>query len=183
MALRTISSGASHATAQSPVVRTHPSSGSDCDGLGENRPRLEPTFEDAREWRSSSLPRDEERPSGIRFGALVHAVLATVPLDADVGVVQRLAASQSEPSARPTKKRPPRRESQQTCSRIQSFAARERLDGASVPPRSARHVSSACRFVNRGDRRSLPSEKVIDGPSLISKRTRSCAVPRTTGFR
>jgi ATP-dependent helicase/nuclease subunit A len=40
------------------------------------------------------LPRDEARPTGIRFGALVHAVLATVPLDADADVVQQLAASQ-----------------------------------------------------------------------------------------
>jgi len=31
------------------------------------------------------------RPSGARFGALVHAVLASVPLDSDLNVIQRLA--------------------------------------------------------------------------------------------
>jgi ATP-dependent exoDNAse (exonuclease V) beta subunit len=37
------------------------------------------------------LPRAAKRPSGRRFGALVHAVLASVPLDSDLGVIQRLA--------------------------------------------------------------------------------------------
>jgi ATP-dependent exoDNAse (exonuclease V) beta subunit len=37
------------------------------------------------------LPRAANRPSGPRFGALVHAVLASVPLDGDLGTVQRLA--------------------------------------------------------------------------------------------
>jgi ATP-dependent exoDNAse (exonuclease V) beta subunit len=37
------------------------------------------------------LPRAENRPSGARFGALVHAVLASVPLDGDLSVAQRLA--------------------------------------------------------------------------------------------
>jgi ATP-dependent helicase/nuclease subunit A len=37
------------------------------------------------------LPRAANRPSGRRFGALVHAVLATVPLDGDLSVIQRLA--------------------------------------------------------------------------------------------
>ena len=36
------------------------------------------------------VPRDIDRPSGIRFGALVHAVLGTVPLDANAGVIQRV---------------------------------------------------------------------------------------------
>jgi ATP-dependent helicase/nuclease subunit A len=37
------------------------------------------------------LPRPANRPSGRRFGTLVHAVLASVPLDADVNIIQRLA--------------------------------------------------------------------------------------------
>jgi ATP-dependent exoDNAse (exonuclease V) beta subunit len=37
------------------------------------------------------LPRAAHRPSGPRFGALVHAVLASVPLDGDGNAVQRLA--------------------------------------------------------------------------------------------
>jgi ATP-dependent exoDNAse (exonuclease V) beta subunit len=41
------------------------------------------------------LPRDEGRPSGIRFGALVHAVLATCPLDAGLSAIQDLVASQA----------------------------------------------------------------------------------------
>jgi ATP-dependent exoDNAse (exonuclease V) beta subunit len=37
------------------------------------------------------LLRAAKRPSGARFGALVHAVLASVPLDGDRSVIQRLA--------------------------------------------------------------------------------------------
>jgi ATP-dependent exoDNAse (exonuclease V) beta subunit len=37
------------------------------------------------------LPRAANRPSGPRFGALVHAVLASVPLDGDRSAIQRLA--------------------------------------------------------------------------------------------
>jgi ATP-dependent helicase/nuclease subunit A len=37
------------------------------------------------------LPRADNRPSGRRFGTLVHAVLASVPLDGDANIVQRLA--------------------------------------------------------------------------------------------
>ena len=39
------------------------------------------------------IPRDEGRPTGIRFGTLVHAVLATVPLEADAAVIEGLVAS------------------------------------------------------------------------------------------
>ena len=38
------------------------------------------------------LPRAANRPAGPRFGALVHAVLASVPLDGDLKVIRRLAA-------------------------------------------------------------------------------------------
>ena len=37
------------------------------------------------------LPRAANRPSGRRFGALVHAVLASVPLDGDLAAIQRVA--------------------------------------------------------------------------------------------
>jgi ATP-dependent exoDNAse (exonuclease V) beta subunit len=37
------------------------------------------------------LPRAAKRPAGARFGALVHAVLASVPLDGDLDVIQCLA--------------------------------------------------------------------------------------------
>ncbi|HEY7317448.1 MAG TPA: UvrD-helicase domain-containing protein [Candidatus Binatia bacterium] len=38
------------------------------------------------------LPRAAHRPSGPRFGTLVHAVLASAPLDGDRNAIQRLAA-------------------------------------------------------------------------------------------
>jgi ATP-dependent exoDNAse (exonuclease V) beta subunit len=38
------------------------------------------------------LPRDPERPASARFGALVHATLAAVPLDANTGQAQQIAA-------------------------------------------------------------------------------------------
>jgi ATP-dependent helicase/nuclease subunit A len=40
------------------------------------------------------LPREPNRPSGRRFGALVHAVLGSVPLDGDADVIQRVTALQ-----------------------------------------------------------------------------------------
>jgi ATP-dependent exoDNAse (exonuclease V) beta subunit len=40
------------------------------------------------------IPRDEGRPGGLRFGTLVHAVLATVALDADGDSIERVTASQ-----------------------------------------------------------------------------------------
>ncbi len=39
-----------------------------------------------------ALARAAERPSGRRFGALMHAVLATLPLDGAGGVIRRIAA-------------------------------------------------------------------------------------------
>jgi len=41
------------------------------------------------------LPRDVERPAGARFGALVHATLATVPLDASDDQVQQIVSLQA----------------------------------------------------------------------------------------
>jgi ATP-dependent exoDNAse (exonuclease V) beta subunit len=38
------------------------------------------------------LPRDSERPAGARFGALVHATLATVPLDASGAQIRQVAS-------------------------------------------------------------------------------------------
>jgi ATP-dependent helicase/nuclease subunit A len=40
------------------------------------------------------VPRDPDRPTGLRFGALVHAVLGTVPLDGDADVIRRLTTLQ-----------------------------------------------------------------------------------------
>jgi ATP-dependent helicase/nuclease subunit A len=40
------------------------------------------------------VPRDPDRPSGIRFGALVHAVLGTVPLAGAVDVIRRVTVLQ-----------------------------------------------------------------------------------------
>ncbi len=40
------------------------------------------------------LPRDETRPSGVRFGTLVHAVLAIIPLDAGSDAIFQLTVSQ-----------------------------------------------------------------------------------------
>jgi ATP-dependent helicase/nuclease subunit A len=45
-----------------------------------------------REVQVIELPRDPERPAGARFGALVHATLAAVPLDANAGQAQQIAA-------------------------------------------------------------------------------------------
>ena len=41
------------------------------------------------------IPRALSRPSGLRFGSLVHAVLATVPLDGDADVILRLTELES----------------------------------------------------------------------------------------
>ena len=39
------------------------------------------------------MPRHEGRTTGVRFGVLVHAALATVPLDADAAVIETLVSS------------------------------------------------------------------------------------------
>ena len=41
------------------------------------------------------VPREADRPTGIRFGALVHAVLGTVPLDGDADVIRRVTELQA----------------------------------------------------------------------------------------
>jgi len=41
------------------------------------------------------LPRERKRPAGRRFGSLVHAVLATVPLDAEEGRVRQVTELQA----------------------------------------------------------------------------------------
>jgi ATP-dependent helicase/nuclease subunit A len=41
------------------------------------------------------VSREPDRPTGIRFGVLVHAVLGTVPLDGDAGVIQRVTELQA----------------------------------------------------------------------------------------
>ncbi len=55
--------------------------------IGEPAPNLNPPPVEIIE-----LPRAANRPSGRRFGALVHAVLASVPLDGDLNGAQRLAS-------------------------------------------------------------------------------------------
>ncbi|HUP39617.1 MAG TPA: UvrD-helicase domain-containing protein [Vicinamibacterales bacterium] len=41
------------------------------------------------------VPREADRPTGIRFGALVHAVLGTVPLDGDADLIRRVTELQA----------------------------------------------------------------------------------------
>jgi hypothetical protein len=41
------------------------------------------------------VPREPNRPSGIRFGALVHAVVGTIPLDGDADVIRRVTELQA----------------------------------------------------------------------------------------
>jgi len=41
------------------------------------------------------VPRDQDRPTGIRFGVLVHAVLGTGPLDGDADVIRRVTKLQA----------------------------------------------------------------------------------------
>jgi ATP-dependent helicase/nuclease subunit A len=54
--------------------------------IGEESPNLKlPPVEIVK------LPRAANRPAGARFGSLVHAVLASVPLGGDLNVIQRLA--------------------------------------------------------------------------------------------
>jgi ATP-dependent helicase/nuclease subunit A len=58
------------------------------------------TAESRREWLEGplpevelvELPRDSERPTGARFGALVHASLAAVPLDASDDLVRQIVS-------------------------------------------------------------------------------------------
>jgi ATP-dependent exoDNAse (exonuclease V) beta subunit len=46
-----------------------------------------------------SFDRDPGRPSGTRYGTLVHAVMATAPLDADRETLARIAATQGRIAA------------------------------------------------------------------------------------
>jgi ATP-dependent helicase/nuclease subunit A len=55
---------------------------------------IDSVIADASGIRIVQLPGAANRPRGPRFGTLVHAVLATVPLDADEGVVARTAGTQ-----------------------------------------------------------------------------------------
>ena len=48
------------------------------------------------------LPRAANRPTGRRFGALVHAVLASVPLNGDLSAIQHLAAIHGRVLGAPT---------------------------------------------------------------------------------
>ncbi|MGA7314345.1 MAG: UvrD-helicase domain-containing protein [Silvibacterium sp.] len=55
--------------------------------------RIEPDLEEPdRDVQVIELSRDSERPAGARFGALVHATLAAVPLDASTDQVEEITA-------------------------------------------------------------------------------------------
>lgn len=62
---------------------------------------IDSVIADASGIRIVQLPGAANRPRGPRFGTLVHAVLATVPLDADDGVVARTAETQGRILAAP----------------------------------------------------------------------------------
>ena len=76
------------------------------------------------------LPRDGTRPKGRRFGILVHAVLATTPLDADLADAHRARdARRPHPRrARTTRSRPPPRSppasSRIRCSPLRALRSR-----------------------------------------------------------
>ena len=55
--------------------------------------RMEPSVDEPeRDVQLIEMERDPKRPAGARFGALVHATLAAVPLDANTNQVQEIAA-------------------------------------------------------------------------------------------
>jgi ATP-dependent exoDNAse (exonuclease V) beta subunit len=58
------------------------------------RSGIDSVIADSADIRVVALPGSSSRPRGPRFGALVHAVLATVPLDADEEIVRRTAETQ-----------------------------------------------------------------------------------------
>ena len=58
------------------------------------RTGIDAAIADAADIQVISLPGAEGRPRGPRFGTLVHAVLATVPLDADEEMIRRTAETQ-----------------------------------------------------------------------------------------
>ena len=92
---------------------------------------------------------DSERPSGRRFGALVHAMLATVDLDADAAAIQASAALNGRLVG----------------------AAEEEIDAASVAVRAAlehpilRRAAASAR--KRKIRRETPVLITLDDGSLV----------------
>ena len=72
------------------------------------------------------LPRAANRPSGRRFGALVHAVLASVPLDGDLSAIQRLATIHGRILGAPQKRSMPPRKVCTLRSRIRFYRWRMR---------------------------------------------------------
>jgi ATP-dependent helicase/nuclease subunit A len=67
------------------------------EGGSHEKPLLEPRVASAlrrKEIEIIQIPGAEKRPRGARFGTLVHAVLATVPLDAAPDLVERTARTQ-----------------------------------------------------------------------------------------
>ena len=70
------------------------------------------------------LPREPNRPSGRRFGALVHAVLGSVPLDGDADVIQRLTALQGRTLGATDEEVESRRQSRADCAGAADSPAR-----------------------------------------------------------
>ncbi len=96
--------------------------------------------------RASPMP---TRPSGKRFGTLVHALLAHVALEAGPGDIAQLAAVQAGCSARPTTSGPPRPPWPASCCAIRCWP------GPGPPPRPA----ASCR-------REVPLVLTV-GPVLV----------------
>ncbi|MGD9904599.1 MAG: UvrD-helicase domain-containing protein [Vicinamibacterales bacterium] len=89
---------------------------------------------------------DPYRPTGARFGILVHAVLAVVPLDASAEQVARLAAVQA---------------------RLLRAGDEERAAAAAMVDRALKHAvldrARAAQAAGRSCRRELPLGVVVDG--------------------
>jgi hypothetical protein len=86
------------------------------------------------------------RPSGVRFGTLVHALLAHVPLDAGASAIAGMAAVQA---------------------RMLNASDDERAAAASIAARALAHAlyerARAARGAGRACRRELPLSVVVDG--------------------
>ena len=108
------------------------------------------------------LPRASGRPAGPRFGALVHAVLAVVPLAAGRDGVAR-AASRSGPPARRHARRE-RRRRRRGARRARPPAAATRPRRRHLPPRDTADAAHRRRHPGRRHRRPrLPRRRHLDG--------------------
>ena len=135
----------------------------------------------ASEIRVVQMPGAEGRPRGPRFGALVHAVLAIVPLDADEEVIRRTADVQARIIGSPVE------EAVAAARTVHAVLQHELMvrARASTPaaPRDADHVDPEGRHPDRGGagsgvRRAGPDDGrgFQDGPRTLG---RGGAVSRT----